>query len=123
MGVRPLKTTAVLEIDGDKTLEYFNKATYDLGVIKTLIMDGPCTVTQTAVNGGVEVGYATKEEIKERVLKLKRTEIYKTMTADNAEKLWQDVYKTKEESGIVLYIKIQINHKNEAVIIQLKISN
>jgi hypothetical protein len=121
--VKSLWPADFLEIDGDTTLEYYNKATYSLDEVHELLRKRRCIVTQTAVNGAVAVGYASKEEVIERVLKLRKSEIYKTMTADKADRLWQDVYKTKDENGRVLYIKVQINHEQKAVVIQFKESD
>jgi len=103
-------------------VQHYRQARYDLDRIKELIVAGRCIVTLTALTCGQELGYTGRQEIKDRVLKLKKSEIYKTMTVNdtNFKDLWQDVYKTSGIDEPALYIKLQISRAEEAVIISFK---
>lgn len=46
---------------------------------------------------------------------------YKSMTSYDNHKIWQDVYRYRDEDDIPLYIKVQLSPDGEnAVLIQLK---
>jgi motility quorum-sensing regulator / GCU-specific mRNA interferase toxin len=117
--VRPHPST-IQEDNGEQALQYWQKATFDLEKVKGLITTGRCRITKKAFDCAVELGYATKREVENRVLGLSRTDIVKTMTTDADNKIWQDVYKSKEDDEVELYIKIQISKEEEAVIISFK---
>ena len=50
---------------------------------------------------------------------LNETHFYKYMPAEKVPGLWQDVYKVTYE-GIRVYLKLQINFANNAIIISFK---
>ncbi len=98
-------------------MELFRKAHYDLDIVKSLLSK-PDTrhITRRSKTEAYSLGYVTVDEMVERVCSLKRSEIEKTMTADADSTLWQDVYKTYDDD-VLLYIKLQINHDDNGVII------
>lgn len=102
-------------------MDLYNKSHYDLDQIKELIITGNCRVTIPALDGGVALGFSDRSAIMDRVLRLAKSEIYKTMPAKNLSHpgLWQDVYKTSED-GCRIYIKLQLSPVNGAVIISFK---
>ena len=105
-------------------LHLFKKKTYKLKTIKDLLKDpNKCIVTFQATKDAYALGYCSKMEIIERVLKLKEDEIYKTMSAEKMRKLYQDVYKTSDNVNgkeLKLYIKVQISYNRKGVVISFK---
>jgi len=101
-------------------LDHYGKATYDLNEIKKLL-DDPKTriITRLSRQEAVSVGYASEDDMVERVQKLKESEIYKTMDAKKKPGLMQDVYRTADPN-FNLYIKLQKAVRGEGVIIQFK---
>lgn len=59
------------------------------------------------------------EDILECCLQLNKGDFHKSMEAEKAPGLWQDVYKITYQ-GVRLYVKIQINSLGEAVVISFK---
>ncbi|MBN2436275.1 MAG: type II toxin-antitoxin system MqsR family toxin [Spirochaetes bacterium] len=113
----------VLLKDSDHTMEHFSKSHYDLDELKALI-EKPETrvITKKARVNAATLGFATKEDIVEQVLKIKRTDIYKTMTVDDDYTLWQDVYRPTI-NNVVCYIKLQKSHSGNGVVIQFKLKD
>jgi len=94
------------------------RAHYDLEEIKRLILLDKFSITNIAIkNADKDFGLSYKE-IPEIVKILKNTDLYKSMTVNNNNKLWQDVYH-KEIFGEIAYIKLQIID-NDSIIIQFK---
>jgi motility quorum-sensing regulator/GCU-specific mRNA interferase toxin len=101
-------------------MDIFRKAHYDLDELKTLLQNiSARTITALAQKNAFALGYLTDDEIVNRCIQLKKTEIYKTMTTHYDHTLWQDVYKTKDNDKD-LYIKLQKNKHNSGVVIQFK---
>lgn len=98
----------------------YGESFYDLDHIKALLARGKAVVTRRARQGAVSLGYASEEEIIERVLQLRSEEIYKTMPSEQQANTWQDVYHSAESTGKVIYIKIQVSKYVEGVIISFK---
>lgn len=84
------------------------KPHYGLEEIKELLDDEATrSVTEKAVDGAAALGYLTVEDMLGVVNRLRRKNLYKSMTVHGNSKLWQDVYKIMDEDN-ALYIKLQI---------------
>ena len=93
--------------------------TYDLEDIRKLILQEKFFVTLTAVEGAASLGL-DDGDIRDCVTKqMNETHFYKTMPAERAPGLWQDVYKIRY-AGHRLYIKVQVNAAGRAVIVSFK---
>lgn len=79
------------------------------------------SITRKAYEGAVSLGYMTVEDIEEIIERLCHEHFDKSMTVYDNHKLWQDVYKIKDEEEN-LYIKIQfsLDVPKKAVLIQMK---
>jgi len=94
--------------------------TYDLTEIKLLISQGNYRIRQTALdNAAYEFGFSSKDII-DTVLSLNESDFYKTMKSKDYPSLWQDVYHKEIDDTDTAYIKLQINQRSKAVIIQFK---
>lgn len=77
-------------------------------------------ITETAQEGAAAEGYMNNEDIEEVIDRLCSEHFYKSMTSYANHKLWQDVYKFRDEEK-KLYIKIQFSLDGEkAILIQMK---
>ncbi len=93
------------------------KPTYSLSEIKNLIKKNYFRISETALkNAGQDFGIS-RSDIALEILDLVEDNFYKSMPAEKAPGLFQDVY-IKNVKGIKAYIKIQIN--DFAVIISFK---
>ena len=93
--------------------------TYDLGQIRILVGCGAYYITVAAANDAAQLGM-DDEDIVECVANcLNESHFYKTMQAEKMPGLWQDVYKIAHQ-GYRLYIKLQINAAQKAVVISFK---
>jgi len=104
-------------------LDIYGRPTYSLSSVKQRIKD-PSTriVTRAALRNAVSLGYASDDDIVQRVLNLHEAEIHKTMES-NTHNLWQDVYIT-QDGNQKIYIKLQLSpDKSKGVIIQFKKSD
>jgi len=105
--------------------DVYGKAYYDLAELKDLIQRGCRIVRDSAMTDAVLIGYSSIDEVLERVLKLRKCEIYKNMEADKCPGLRQDVYRTYDEdedgNKINLYIKLQKSPSSKAVVISFKL--
>lgn len=102
-------------------LDTYGTAHYDLDELKDLLDDpGRRIITQSSRLGASSLGYISPDEMVERVQSLRKGEIYKTMTATRKPGLWQDVYKTSDGNGRLLYIKLQKSVDEKGVIISFK---
>ncbi len=101
-------------------MDILGKSHYDLHEIQELLHD-PDTrfITQISFTEAVKLGYASESDMVERVQKLRKTEIHKTMTTRNNNKLWQDVYITTDNNKS-LYIKLQKSFDGKGIIISFK---
>ena len=93
---------------------------YDLEEVQRLVGQGPisCTVTEAALLNADDLGLGYANVI-EAVLLLTPADFYKTMPAARVPGQWQDVYRLSYRE-FELYIKLQINRKSMAVVIQFK---
>ena len=94
--------------------------TYDLQEVQRLVGQGRVSswITKAAERGAAEL-CLDPGQIVEAVLLLKTEHFYKSMQADAAPGLWQDVYHLRHR-GKELYIKLQIDTTGAAVVIQFK---
>jgi hypothetical protein len=83
-----------------------------------LVHEGRYHVTLSARQDALAFGFDS-EDIRDCVLALNETHFYKYMPAEKVPGLWQDVYKVTYE-GIRVYLKLQINFANNAIIISFK---
>lgn len=95
---------------------------YDLKRIKSLLCSEDTRyVTQLSRNGAVPLGHMDDEDMISVIETLTPANFCKSMTSWNNAELWQDIYKTVDEAGSKLYIKLQISLEEEkAVIVQFK---
>lgn len=102
-------------------MQHYSKSHYNLEELKKLLKEEETRIiTRTAVKNARELGYISEEEIINEVLKLRKTDIYKTMTCYGDHTLWQDVYKRVNENNQKLYIKLQKSKDGKSVIISFK---
>ncbi len=99
--------------------EIWGKAHYDLNELQMLI-GNPRTrdITRTAIRDASSLGYSP-EEMVDVVMKLKKSNIYKTAEAYQSHGLWQDFYKINDSSRDLL-VKIQKGKDGSGVIISFK---
>ena len=97
------------------------KPHYDLtGLKKLLSKQATRHVTRVARRGAVDLGYMDDEAMVSVIHKLCSGHFYKSMTSNQNQRLWQDVYKFKDEEN-KLYIKLQLSiDGNQAVLLQFK---
>ena len=93
-------------------------ARYRLGDVKKLISNRQYHVTLQARQDALDLGFDS-EDVRNCVLALDHTHFYKSMTAEKAPGLWQDVYKIRY-GDFGVYLKLQINFADTAVIISFK---
>jgi motility quorum-sensing regulator/GCU-specific mRNA interferase toxin len=74
--------------------------------------------TGIALTGAAELGLSCAQAVLV-VLSLKQKDLYKSMTTNGAHKIWQDVYHSTLDSGLVAYIKVTLRD-NGTVVIQFK---
>lgn len=95
------------------------KPHYSLSEIQRVVeMRGVNAFTATALRGAAALGLSNAQVIAV-VLELKQTNLYKSMTTHLDHAIWQDVYHTTLESGLVAYIKFTLR-ENGTVVIQFK---
>ena len=95
------------------------KPHYSLKELKKLIADEKTAeITRTSIRNANELGISYTEII-DIVLSLTSDDFYKSMTAYENNKIWQDVYKPHHEN-LRLYIKLQIKLDGKGVVIQFK---
>jgi hypothetical protein len=94
--------------------------TYDLQQVQWLVGQGEltCLISETALLGG-DALHIDRAGIVDVVLTLEPKDFYKTMQAERALGLWQDVYH-RRFGEIELYIKLQIDRRGCAVVVQFK---
>jgi motility quorum-sensing regulator/GCU-specific mRNA interferase toxin len=97
------------------------KPHYDLKKFKKLF-SGPKSrvITRAAQKGAASIGYMDMDDIQTVLKKLGPEHFYKSMTTHLNHKLWQDVYKYRDDDN-GLYIKLQLSlDGKEAVLVQMK---
>ncbi len=77
-----------------------------LSIVKSLILAGRVSMTQSAVIGGRLLGF-DEEGIVATVLALTPADFYKSMTTHADHRIWQDVYRPTTPFGDV-YLKLTI---------------
>lgn len=77
-----------------------------LSVIKTLIENGKVSSTVSALKGAAALGFDFADMLNV-INALTAADFYKSMTTHADHRVWQDVYRTKTESGEV-YLKLTV---------------
>lgn len=99
------------------------KPHYDLKTLKKLLSkETTRRVTETAQEGAALMGYPDEDAMLQVIQKLCSEHFYKSMTTKADSKIWQDVYKFKDEEK-KLYIKLQICRpagEERAILVQFK---
>jgi hypothetical protein len=98
----------------------WDRPTYDLQEVQRLVGQGELSraISASALLGAEALRFS-REEIVEAVLSLGPGDFYKSMESERFPGLWQDVYHLWFE-GVPLYIKLQVDAKGRAVVIQFK---
>ncbi len=91
---------------------------YDLAEWQEIAETVYCRLTKKAQQDAEDLGF-DDEDVLDCCLMLDRSHFHKTMEAEKAPGLWQDVYKITYQ-GVRLYVKIQKNSLGEAVVISFK---
>ena len=91
---------------------------YDLAKIQDLVARGRFHLTTTARLDALNLGF-DHEDVRACIQELRDSHFYKSMPADKAPGLWQDVYKITFE-GRRIYLKLQIDWSGMAVTISFK---
>lgn len=99
------------------------KPHYDLKKIKALLCsENTRIITDLSRDSAVPLGYMDDQDMISVIEPLNNANFYKSMTSYFNPKIWQDVYKTVDEEGKKLYIKLQISLDGEkAVLVQFKL--
>lgn len=95
-------------------------AHHKLDKIKELIRQGKCHITNKAIENAQNDFRIKPTKIYEYINCLDNTHFYKSMTCDDNNKKWQDVYHYPVKTNQIAYIKLQINSEDETVVIQFK---
>ena len=95
------------------------KSHYNLEEVKSFIRQGNCQITKVASRNAEKDFSLLPDEIIEIINTLENIDLYKSMTVNENNKLWQDVYHKIIINKGTAYIKLQILD-NESVIIQFK---
>ena len=95
------------------------KASYELAVIKQLVSQERYRITVTALETAALMGLDDESIVECIVEQLAEMHFYKTMRAKTVPGLMQDVYKISFE-GHRLYVKLQINRSQTAVVVSFK---
>jgi hypothetical protein len=95
-----------------------DRPTYDLQEVQRLVGQGELTrfISNAAILGA-DALLIDRDGIVDVVLSLEPQDFYKTMEAERRPGLWQDVYH-RRLGEVELYIKLQIDHRRGAVVIQ-----
>lgn len=96
------------------------KPTYPLQEIKKLISENMYRITQSALNGALELNLDENDICECICDTLTEDDFYKTMPSEVMPSLWQDVYKVRFHR-IPIYLKMQINKKKNVVVISFKL--
>ena len=92
--------------------------TYDLSEIQVKVQAGLYRITFAARRGAAHLGLG-EDDIVACVLSLNVADFHKTMEAEAAPGLWQDVYRSAYEQ-IAVYVKLQVEHEGTAIVISFK---
>jgi motility quorum-sensing regulator / GCU-specific mRNA interferase toxin len=91
---------------------------YPLSEVQALVRQGTFQVTASAARTASDLEFG-RPDIVRCVLALSASDFYKSMPAERAQGLWQDVYRPLFE-GVELYVKVQIRGDRMAVVISFK---
>jgi len=93
------------------------KAHYDLEDIKAVVRDPTIfPFTARARREGSALGLEP-QEMREVILALSRSDCFKSMTTDQDNRVWQDVYYSKTPYGQDVYIKLTLYNDGRPVVI------
>ncbi len=90
------------------------RSRYELSEIRRLVSQGRYTITRAAQEGADALNIQSAG-IVECVGQLTPADFYKTMPAQKAPGLWQDVYRPRYR-GNRLYVKLQISRAGNVVV-------
>lgn len=93
---------------------------YNLERIKDLINKNHYLVTKTATENAVNDFNIKPTDIPKFIMQITNQDFYKSMTSEQDNKIWQDVYHFKVQQDGTAYIKLQIIENDTSVIIQFK---
>ena len=94
------------------------KAHYSLQAIRVIVArDGSQSFTFAAQRGAENMGLSRAEALAV-VLALTSAMLYKSMTTNSDNKVWQDVYHAPCPNGRIAYIKLTM--RDDVVVIQFK---
>lgn len=98
------------------------KPHYELQKIKKFFSRSVTRViTKIARKGAVSLGYMDEEDILIVIGRLGSDHFYKSMTSYLNHKIWQDVYRYRDDDDNDIYIKLQLSEDGKmAVLIQMK---
>jgi motility quorum-sensing regulator/GCU-specific mRNA interferase toxin len=91
---------------------------YDLQWIQYRLEAGDYWIERLAAQGAMSLGF-DQQDILDCVLQLTPADFYKSMESNKRPGFWQDVYKVVY-CDVRIYVKIQIGHTGDGVIIQFK---
>jgi hypothetical protein len=94
------------------------KASYELAEVRKLISEQQYTITVTALQDALSLGFDDQDICECIIEQLSETHLYKTMPAEKKPGLMQDVYRITYE-GQPIYLKLQICDE-KAVVISFK---
>lgn len=92
---------------------------YPLHRIREFVAKGQYRITETAMQTSFQMGFSDEDIVECVAGHLQETHFYKTMPSEKISGLMQDVYRITYQ-GFRVYLKMQINRTNEAVIISFK---
>ena len=92
--------------------------TYTLSVMKEAVRKGRYWVTYTALEGASRLNLGP-DDIVTCVLELTDHDFYKSMPSRHRPGTFQDVYRPTHD-GFNLYVKLQLDRRNETVVISFK---
>jgi motility quorum-sensing regulator / GCU-specific mRNA interferase toxin len=98
------------------------KPHFELKILKKLFCSvSTRIITQKARKNAVTMGYMSEDDMLAVISRLGAEHFYKSMTTYDNHKIWQDVYRYRDEDDNALYIKVQLTVDLEkAVLIQMK---
>lgn len=103
-------------------VKYNKKLTphYNLSKMQEYIRAGKLYITQKAIQNARNDFNIKSVDIPDYICQLNNSHFYKSMTCDQNNKIWQDVYHLPIKANQNAYIKLQLNIEEETVIIQFK---
>ena len=93
-------------------------ASYPLSVIQEAVRKGSYWITSTALEGASKLDLGP-DDIVTCVLEITEHDFYKSMPSRQRSGTFQDVYRPTHD-GRNLYVKLQLDRRNETVVISFK---